>query len=136
MKSLTVNYFYNDKDKYRMPILCTGKDIGKIIYGKWIIGGETAQMTSAGGVFRYEPVDENEVRFYTAYKLVGGSFIQCNFELDLSQCPYIKFYGFDNWIEKKGDRGYDVDKLIDNFIPDKPNYDYHISGLRYIKMPA
>lgn len=131
MKRLIANYkSSNDKDEYRMPVLCTAKDIGKVIYGKWIIGGGYSVLNPN------DKIDENIEQFYIAYKLVGGSFIQCNFELDLSQCPYIKFYGFDNWIEKKGDRGYDVDKLIDNYIPDEPNYDYHTSGLRYIKMPV
>lgn len=113
-----------------MPVVCTRNDIGKIIYGKWIIGTRGSLLGLLG------QDDDDGEQLFIAYKLVGGSFIQCDFDLDATQCSFIKFHGFDNWIEKKGDRGYDIIKFIDNWKTDEPEYDYLESGLCYIKMPA
>lgn len=131
------DYAYGDRPKYRMPVLCDENDIGKIIYGKWLIGGGYAACSKFS---ISNSKTGKETKFYTAYKLVGGSLIQCNFDLDLSQSPFIKFRSsgnsFGNSIEDDG-REYKVNKAIDSQPDiDEPNYDYHESGMRYMKMPA
>ena len=64
MKRLDVNYGRKYKPEYLMPVLCTAKDIGKIIYGNWIIGGGNFVLAPN------EKIDEDKEQFYTAYRLL------------------------------------------------------------------
>lgn len=134
VKRLKVVYpEYDDKHEYQEPILCRARDMGKIIYGKWIIGGEQWSF------FSEEPYSDDEEKFYTAYKLVGGAKIICNFELEEGKVPCTTFVGFTNPVEtpppQDAERLYIVDKAI-NSVCGEPEPDALDNGMIYIKMPS
>ncbi len=133
IKRLKVVYpEYDDKHEYIQPILCRARDMGKIIYGKWIIGG------GQWSFFSEEPYSDDEEKVYIAYKLVGGARIYCNFELDaFNQIPFLKSYhNFRAGVEAS--RYYDVDEAINSYLPvcGEPETDTMECGMIYIKMPS
>ncbi len=134
IKRLKVVYSeYDDKHEYHEPILCRAQDMGKVIYGKWIIGGEQWSF------FSEEPYSDDEEKFYDAYKLVGGAKIVCNFELEEGKVPCTTFVGFTNPVEtpppQDAERLYIVDKAINN-VCGEPETDALDNGMIYIKMPS
>ncbi len=124
---------YDDKHEYHEPILCRARDMGKVIYGKWIIGGEQ------GNGLTGEVYADDEEKFYIAYKLVGGAKIVCNFELEEGKVPCTTFVGFTNPVEtppsQDAERLYTVDKAINN-VCGEPETDALDNGMIYIKMPS
>lgn len=132
IKRLKVVYPEYD-DKHRQPILCRARDMGKVIYGKWIIGGEQWSF------FSEKPYSDDEEKFDTAYKLVGGAKIICNFELEEGKVPCTTFVGFTNPVEtpppQDAERLYIVDKAINN-VCGEPETDALDNGMIYIKMPS
>lgn len=131
-KWLVVNYSpLDDKPEYRQPILCRAKDIGKIVYGMWIIGDKQY------GKFQDDSRSDNEEKFYTAYKLVKEMFIHSNFELDKSGTPFIVKIGSpsaDTITEPAWE--YFVAPFTDDYSPRyEPNYAAR-NGMIYIKMPS
>ena len=134
IKRLKVFYLeYNDKHEYHEPILCRARDMGKVIYGKWIIGGEQ------WSIFDEYPHSDDKYKFYDAYKLVGGANIVCNFELEEGKVPCTTFVGFTNPVEtpppQDAERLYIVDKAINN-VCGEPETDALDNGMIYIKMPS
>ena len=134
VKRLKVVYpEYDDKHEYHEPILCRARDMGKVIYGKWIIGGNQWSFFSAG------PYSDDEEKFYDAYKLVGGAKIVCNFELEEGKVPCTTFVGFTNPVEtpppQDAERLYIVNKAINN-VCGEPETDALDNGMIYIKMPS
>lgn len=134
VKRLKVVYpEYDDKHEYHEPILCRARDMGKVIYGKWIIGREQ------GNGLTGEVYADDEEKFYTAYKLVGGAEIICNFELEEGKVPCTTFAGFTNPVEtpppQDAERLYIVDKAINN-VCGEPETDALDNGMIYIKMPS
>ena len=134
IKRLKVVYpEYDDKHEYIQPILCRARDMGKVIYGKWIIGGEQWIF------FSEKPYSDDEETFYTAYKLVGGAEIICNFELEEGKVPCTTFVGFTNPVKtpppQDAERLYVVDKAINN-VCGEPETDALDNGMIYIKMPS
>ncbi len=126
---------YDDKHEYRQRIRCRARDMGKVIYGKWIIGGEQWSL------FSEAPYADDEEKFYTAYKLVGGAKIICNFELEEGRVPSTKFYAFADpnvCLTEDVERIYAVDKMINNYHPvyGEPETDTFENGMIYIKMPS
>lgn len=123
---------YDYKSKNSMPILCRARDMGKVIYGKWIIGGSQYNIP-ADSVYP----DDEEI-YYVAYKLVGGAKIFCNFELDaFHQIPFLN----SNPDFRAGAEAryyYDVDAEINSYNPVccDPEIDSTENGLIYIKMPS
>ena len=137
VKRLKVFYpEFDDKHEYREPILCRARDMGKVIYGKWIIGGEQ------WSIFEGKPYADDEEMFYTAYKLVGGARIFCNFELEEGKVPCTTFdtfadpFGYRS--PEEAERLYIVDKAINNYLPvcSEPETDVLGNGMIYIKMPS
>ena len=132
-KWLVVDYSpLDDKPEYRQPILCQAKDIGKIVYGMWIIGDKQY------GKFQDDSRSDDEEKFYTAYKLVKEMFIHSNFELDKSDAPFIIKIGNPSagtitepaW-------EYFVAPFIDDYRPRyNPETDALDNGMIFIKMPS
>lgn len=134
IKRLKVVYpEYDDKHECHEPILCRARDMGKVIYGKWIIGGNQWSFFSAG------PYSDDEEKFYDAYKLVGGAKIVCNFELEEGKVPCTTFVGFTDPVEtpppQDAERLYIVNKAINN-VCGEPETDALDNGMIYIKMPS
>ena len=131
-KWLVVDYpSCDDKPEYRQPILCRAKDIGKIVYGMWIIGGEQC------GHFQYDSYSEEAERFYTAYKLVEGAGIVCNFAMDETLLPFITTIAYPT-DASRADASWDyaINSHIDSFRPRyEPNYAER-NGVPYIVMPS
>ena len=131
-KWLVVDYpSCDDKPEYRQPILCRAKDIGKIVYGMWIIGGEQC------GHFQYDSYSEEAERFYTAYKLVEGAGIVCNFAVDETLLPFITTIAYPT-DASRADASWDyaINSHIDSFRPRyEPNYAER-NGVPYIVMPS
>ena len=132
-KWLVVDYpSCDDKPEYRKPILCRARDIGEIIYGKWIIGGEQC------GHFQNDSYSDEAERYFTAYKLVQGAGITCNFALDVSDAPFITKIAYPG-DESRADASWDysVNSHIDSYRPRcEPEIDGIDNGMIYIKMPS